>query len=430
MYKAKEARVDEGEHTGSGFVYAISPGYKVSAKRDAAMGGLTREDGEVTPMIPYGRQWISEEDIAAVVDVLRSDLITQGPMSDRFERTVAEYCGAKYAVAVSNGTAALHLAVMALGLGPGGLLWTTPITFVASANCARYVGADVDFVDIDPKTLNMSIDALATKLMEAERAGRLPDIVVPVHFAGSSCDMEGLAALADRYGFKILEDAAHGIGGRYRDTQVGSCAYSDVTTLSFHPVKIVTTGEGGLLLTNDEEVARQARLLHTHGVTREESLMQGPSDGPWYYQQVALGYNFRITDMQAALGVSQMTRLDEFIARRNEIAQTYIEAFASLPVRCQQVPADVVSAYHLFVIELERHDRAEIYERLRELNVGSAVHYIPVHLQPYYRDLGFAPGDLPNAEAYYSRAITLPMYPKMGDSDVRAVIGAVTSVLS
>jgi len=380
-------------------------------------------------MIPYGRQWISEEDIAAVVDVLRSDLITQGPMSDHFEQTVADYCGAEHAVAVANGTAALHLACLALGLGAGGLLWTTPITFVASANCARFLGADVDFVDIDRLTLNMSTQALAEKLEVAERAGRLPDVVVPVHFCGASCDMASIRELADRYGFKILEDAAHGIGGRYRETKVGSCAYSDATTFSFHPVKIVTTGEGGIVLTNDEELAARARLLHTHGVTRDESLMQGPSEGPWYYQQVALGHNFRLTDIQAALGVSQMKRIDEFISRRNQIAALYMEAFADLPLRWQSVPADVQSAYHLFVVGLECHDRAQVYDRLRELGVGSAVHYIPVHLQPYYRDLGFNPGDFPNAEDYYARAITLPMYPMLTDEDVETVVMALTATL-
>jgi len=350
-------------------------------------------------------------------------------MSDRFERVVAERCGAEYAVAVSSGTAALHLAVMAMGLGPGGLLWTSPNTFVASANCARFVGAEVDFVDIDPVTLNMSTDALAGKLEHAEKTGRLPDIVVPVHFAGASCDMARIRELADRYGFRVLEDAAHGIGGRYRDAAVGSCEYSDATTFSFHPVKIVTTGEGGLVLTNDARIAEEARLFHTHGVTRDESRMRGASEGPWYYQQVALGYNFRMTDIQAALGVSQMKRIDEFIARRNEIAQVYHAAFADLPLSWQHVSDEVYSAYHLFVIELEHHDRARIYDRLRQLGVGSAVHYIPVHLQPYYRDLGFGPGGFPNAENYYARAITLPLYPMMDERAVETVIGAVATAL-
>lgn len=381
-------------------------------------------------MIHYGRQSISEDDIAAVSEVLRSDLITQGPKSDEFERIVAEYCGVKHAIAVANGTAALHLAVLVLGLDRGGLLWTSPNTFVASANCARYVGADVDFVDIDPDTLNMSVEALERKLQAAKNSGRLPDVVVPVHFAGASCDMARIRDLADRYGFKIIEDAAHGIGGSYRDTMIGSCTYSDVTTFSFHPVKIVTTGEGGMVLTNDDAIADKARLLHTHGITRDESLMRWEPDGPWYYQQIDLGYNFRLTDIQSALGISQMQRIDAFVDRRNEIAQRYLEAFADLPVRCQTVPDFTRSSYHLFVVELEHHDRATIYDRLRELGVGSAVHYIPVHLQPYYRDLGFAPGDFPNAEGYYSRTITLPMYPSLSDEDVEAVVSALRTALA
>jgi len=381
-------------------------------------------------VIPYGRQSISEEDIAAVTAVLRSDLITQGPATEAFERVVAEYCGAKHAVAACNGTAALHLGCMALGLGPGGLLWTSPNTFVASANCARYVGADVDFVDIDPATYNMSVDALAAKLEVAEREGRLPDVVVPVDFAGVSCDLEGIRRLADRYGFKVLEDAAHAIGGRYRDEPVGSCRYSDATVFSFHPVKIITTGEGGMVLTNDDAVAERVRLLRTHGITRDESLMDGASDGLWYYQQVDLGFNYRITDIQAALGISQMRRIDEFVARRNEIAAAYRDAFTGLRLGVQVIPEDVLSAYHLFMIEVEHHDRAEVFYALRELGVGTHVHYIPVHLQPYYRNLGFAPGDFPNAEAYYKRAITLPLYPQMTGEDLGTVVGAVRRMLS
>ncbi|MBI5231869.1 MAG: UDP-4-amino-4,6-dideoxy-N-acetyl-beta-L-altrosamine transaminase [Coriobacteriales bacterium] len=381
-------------------------------------------------MIPYGRQSISEEDIAAVIEVLRSDLITQGPVADVFERAVADYCGVAHAVVVANGTAALHLATLALGLGPGGLLWTSPITFVASANCARYVGADVDFVDIDPATYNMSVDALAAKLGVAEAEGSLPDVVVPVHFAGASCDMAAIRELSQRYGFKVLEDAAHAIGGRYRDRPVGSCEFAEVATFSFHPVKIITSGEGGMIVTNDEEIAAHARLLHTHGVTRDESIMIGSSHGQWYYQQVALGFNYRITDIQAALGLSQMKRIDEFVARRNEIADVYREAFADLPLLCQEIPDDVLSAYHLFMIELERHDRAYVYERLREFNVGTHVHYIPVHLQPYYQDLGFRAGQFPNAEAFYDRAVTLPLYPTMTQEEVETVVSAVRTVLS
>lgn len=381
-------------------------------------------------MIPYGRQWISDEDIEAVVDVLRSDFLTQGPAIPAFEHAVAEYCGTKHAVAVSNGTAALHLSCLAFDLGPGGRLWTTPITFVASANCARYVGADVDFVDIDPATLNMSVDSLAEKLEVAEKAGLLPDLVVPVHFGGASCDMAPIRELSARYGFRVLEDASHAVGGRYLGRPVGCCDHSDAVVFSFHPVKIVTTGEGGMVLTNDDALADRVRLLRTHGITREESLMRGASEGGWYYQQLELGYNYRITDLQAALGVSQLTRIDEFVARRNEIAARYREAFASMDVRSQTVREGVYSAYHLYVIEFEQVARADAFERLREAGLGVNVHYIPVHLQPYYRDLGFAPGDFPNAEAYYGRAVTLPLYPAMTDADVDAVIDAVRNVLS
>jgi len=380
-------------------------------------------------VIPYGRQSISEADIQAVVAVLRSELITQGPAVERFETVVAEHCGAGHAIAVSNGTAALHLAAMALGLSEGGLLWTSPITFAASANCARYCGARVDFVDIDPLTYNMSADALAAKLETAEKTGDLPDVVVPVHFAGASCDMVRIRELANRYGFRVLEDAAHAIGGSYRDEHVGSCCHSDATAFSFHPVKIVTTGEGGMVLTNDDAIAQRIRLLRTHGITRDETLMRGASDGPWYYQQVELGYNFRMTDIQAALGASQMGRIGEFVARRNEIADTYRSAFATLPVRVQQVPTNVVSAYHLFVIELERHDRHAVFSALRSAGLGVNVHYIPVHLQPYYRNLGFAPGDFPNAEEYYAKAITLPLFPMMTDAQRDTVLSAVQDAL-
>jgi UDP-4-amino-4,6-dideoxy-N-acetyl-beta-L-altrosamine transaminase len=381
-------------------------------------------------VIPYGRQWISEEDIAAVVEVLRSDFLTQGPALERFESTVADYCGAKHAMAVSNGTAALHLACMALGLGPESLLWTSPITFVASANCARYVGADVDFVDIDPATYNMSVEALAAKLEQADRASRLPDVVVPVHFGGACCDMARIRELADRYGFRVLEDASHAIGGRYRDEAVGSCRYSDAAVFSFHPVKIVTTGEGGMVVTNDPALAQRVRLLRTHGITRDEAQMQGASEGGWYYQQIALGFNYRMTDIQAALGTSQMGRVDEFVERRNVLASLYTERLAETPVRWQNVADDVRSAYHLFVIELEHHDRAAVYSALRETGIGVNVHYIPVHLQPYYRDLGFAPGDFPKAEAYYARAITLPLYPAMTDADVETVVESIAPLVS
>jgi dTDP-4-amino-4,6-dideoxygalactose transaminase len=287
----------------------------------------------------------------------------------------------------------------------------------------------VEFVDIDPLTYNMSVEALEAKLETAARVGRLPDVVVPVDFAGASCDMAPIRALADRYGFKVLEDGAHAIGGRYRDAPVGSCRYSDAAIFSFHPVKIITAGEGGMVLTNEEELAQRVRLLRTHGITRDAGLLEGRCEGQWYYEQLALGFNYRITDMQAALGVSQMRRLDEFVARRNEIARAYVEAFAELPVRCQEVGLEVLSAYHLFVIELEDADRKTVYAKLRESGLDANVHYIPVHLQPYYRGLGFGPGDFPNAEAYYARAVTLPLYPAMSDADVETVVAALEASL-
>jgi UDP-4-amino-4,6-dideoxy-N-acetyl-beta-L-altrosamine transaminase len=376
-------------------------------------------------MIPYGKQWVSDEDIAAAVEVLKSDFLTQGPEIDRFERAVAEYCGVEHAVAVSNGTAALHVACMAAGLGPGDLLWTSPITFAASANCGRYVGADVDFVDIEPATLNMDVDALAAKLAVAEAEGRLPKMVVPVDFGGLSCDMRRIRELANRYGFLILEDAAHALGGRYLGEPVGSCRFSDMAMFSFHPVKSITTGEGGMIVTNDSVLADRMRLLRTHGITRDPSLMRGESEGGWYYEQVELGFNMRITDIQCALGRSQMARLDGFVSKRNELAERYRELLADLPLRWQSGTSDAYSAHHLFVVRLDdAKSRSRVFDEMRNAGVNVNVHYIPVHLQPYYRDLGFAQGDLPNAEAYYAGALTLPLYPSMSERDQDAVVAA------
>ncbi len=383
-------------------------------------------------MIPYGRQSIDDDDIAAVVEALRSDFITQGPAIEEFERTVAEYCGVKHAVAVSNGTAALHVAVLAAGLRAGERLWTSPITFVASANCARYVGADVDFVDIDPDTLNLDPVALAEKLERAAAEGTLPKVVIPVHFGGQSCDMDRISELAERYGFTVIEDASHAIGGSWNGDKVGSCARSWMTTFSFHPVKIVTTAEGGMVTTNDEDIAERLKLFRTHGVTRDTSLMRNPSEGGWYYEQVELGYNYRLTDIQAALGTSQMRRIDGFVERRNELAARYAELLSGLPLDVQQVLPAAHSAYHLFVVRLRDESaasRREFFDRLREAGIGANVHYIPVHLQPYYRDLGFGPGDFPVAEAYYRRAVTLPLYPAMTDADQDAVVAAVRGAL-
>jgi len=371
--------------------------------------------------VPYARQSISQDDIDAVVEVLRSDWLTQGPAIARFEAGVASYCGVRHAVAVSNGTAALHLACLALGLGRGEALWTSPNTFVASANCARYCGAEVDFVDIDPLTGNMSVAALGEKLERAERGGKLPKIVVPVHFGGQSCDMQPIGALAARYGFHVLEDASHALGAEYRSARVGGCAYADLAVLSFHAIKIITSGEGGMLLTNSDDLARRARRLRAHGITREAAEMQGDGDGPWYYQQIELGYNDRMTDVQAALGASQLRRIDAFLARRRQLAQRYALALQHLPVRAPHEEPYGRSAWHLYAIQLEPGSgglsRRAVFERMRAAGILVNVHYIPVHLQPYYRALGFCEGDFPAAERFYERELSLPMYYGLSDAD-------------
>jgi UDP-4-amino-4,6-dideoxy-N-acetyl-beta-L-altrosamine transaminase len=380
-------------------------------------------------MIPYGRQDISEDDIRAVTEVLRSDWLTQGPAIERFEQQVAQYCGARYAVAVSNATAALHIACLAAQLKPGGVLWTSPNTFVASANCALYCGASVDFVDIDPHTCNLSVDALERKLAQAQRDGVLPDVVVPVHFAGQSCDMARIHALARDYGFTVIEDASHAIGGRYRDTAVGSCAFSDMTVFSFHPVKIVTTGEGGMVLTNSPELVERLRLLRSHGITRDPALMEGEPAGAWDYQQVTLGFNYRMTDLQAALGVSQMRRLDAFVARRQQLADRYDSLLDGLGLVLPGRDAQASSAWHLYVVRVPG-ERARVFDTLRGLGIGVNVHYIPVHTQPYYRRLGFRDGDYPAAEQYYRAAITLPLFAAMTEAQQDEVVAALKQALT
>jgi len=382
-------------------------------------------------MIPYGRQDISRQDIDAVVEVLGSDWLTQGPAVPRFEQAVLDYCGAAYAVAANSATSALHLACLALGLGPGDRLWTSPNTFVASANCGRYCGAEVDFVDIDPRTCNMSVDALASKLELAAAQKRLPKIVVPVDFAGQSCDMRAIRALADCYGFAIVEDASHAIGGSYLGRPVGSCAYADVTIFSFHPVKIITTGEGGMALTNNGTVAANMRRLRSHGITREQDEMSGNAHGPWYYEQIDLGYNYRMTDMQAALGCSQMHRLDLFVARRLELAARYDALLAGLPLATPFRHPDGRSSMHLYPVVLDdAARRPAVFERLRAAGIGVNVHYIPVHTQPYYRDLGFSHGDFPHAEAYYAGALSLPLYSGLTDAQQDEVVARLAESLA
>lgn len=384
-------------------------------------------------MIPYGRQDISEEDIQSVVEVLRSDWLTQGPAVERFEQEVARYCGAKYAVAVSNATAALHLACLAAGLKPGDNLWTSPNTFVASANCGLYCGANPGFVDIDPRTYNLSADALEEKLAQAEKQGGLPQIVIPVHFAGQSCEMERIAALGRRYGFTVIEDASHAIGGRYRDATVGSCAFSEMTVFSFHPVKIITAGEGGMILTNRQDHYEKLLRLRSHGITRNPGLMVGESDGPWYYQQIELGFNYRITDIQAGLGASQMQRLDEFVARRRQLAGRYDSLLRDMSLTLPWQHPDAYSAFHLYVVRLRLDligkTHRQVFEELRQHEIGVNLHYIPVHTQPYYQKIGFSWGDFPEAEKYYGEAISLPLYPGLTENEQDCVIATLKSIL-
>jgi UDP-4-amino-4,6-dideoxy-N-acetyl-beta-L-altrosamine transaminase len=380
--------------------------------------------------LPYGRQSIDEADIQAVVNVLQSDFLTQGPTVPRFEKTVADYCGAKHGIANSNGTTSLHLACKALGVGHGDRVWTSPITFVASANGPRYCGAKVDFVDVDAGTINLCPQQLEMKLQAAEKTGTLPKVVIPVHFAGQSCDMPRIHALGQKYGFKIIEDAAHALGGSYLGEKIGNCRWSDLVTHSFHPVKIVTTGEGGMVTVNDDTLAHRLALLRTHGITRDPNYMQGESHGAWYYQQIELGYNYRMTDIQAALGTSQMAKLDTFATRRRALADLYDAALRDLPVRPLARDPQGVSGWHLYMIRVDAPRRRKIFDSLRAQNIGVNVHYIPVHLQPDYLRLGFRPGMFPQAERYYAEAITLPMYPGMRDQDVYRVSTALSQALA
>ena len=384
--------------------------------------------------IPYGRQDINQQDIDAVIEVLQCDWITQGPAIKKFEQTVADYCGVKYAVAVSSATAALHIACLAVGLTKGEILWTSPITFVASANCGLYCGAKVDFVDINPHTYNLSLEELERKLELTSKQGYLPKVVIPVHLAGQSCEMERIYALSQKYGFRIIEDASHAIGASYQGKPVGCCEYSDMVVFSFHPVKIITTGEGGMVLTNQEDLYEKLIRLRTHGITRNPNLMQEESHGLWYYQQLELGYNYRITDIQAALGYSQMQRLEEFVSRRRFLAQRYNDLLSDLPLTLPWQHPDTNSSWHLYIIRLQvdkiNKTHGQVFEGLRQAKIGVNLHYIPVHTQPYYQKLGFRHGDFPQAENYYQEAISIPLYYGLTEKNQDYLIKILKKLLS
>ena len=389
----------------------------------------------ITEMIPYGRQDISDADIQAVVDVLRSDCLTQGPVVPAFEKSISDYCGTQHAVAVNSATSALHIACLALDVGLDDIVWTTPITFVASANCALYCGAQIDFVDIDPRTYNLSVAGLSEKLSQAEATGKLPKVVIPVHLCGQPCNMADIHALSQQYGFRIIEDASHAIGGKYRNEPIGNCRYSDITVFSFHPVKIITTGEGGMALTNDTQLAKRMKLLRSHGITSNAADMffRAPKE-LWFYQQIALGFNYRMTDIHAALGLSQMKRLDEFVAKRHAIAMRYEKLLAVLPVTTPWQHSDSYSGFHLYVVRLKLGEisktQREVFEALRTAGIGVNLHYIPVYRQPYYEQLGFKTGYCPEAEQYYTEAISLPLYTTLTEAQQDQVVTVLREAIS
>ena len=384
-------------------------------------------------MIPYGKQDINPADINSVIDVLQSDFLTQGPQTPLFEKTLVDYCGVNYGVAVNSATSALHIACLALGLGGGDWLWTSPNSFVASANCGLYCDAKIDFVDIDPKTHNLSVTELERKLIQAKQENKLPKVVIPVHFAGQSCNMKKIHFLSQEYGFKIIEDASHAIGGKYLEKPIGGCQYSDITVFSFHPVKIITTAEGGLATTNSKELAEKMRLFRSHGITRDKSLVTRDPDGDWYYQQVGLGFNYRMTELQAALGISQMQRLDEFVAKRHILQERYDLLLSDLPIIEPYQDKDNYSALHLYPIQIDLNkvskNREQIFNVLRENGIGVNVHYIPIHTQPYYLQFGFREGDFPNSESYYNRTISIPLFHTMTAEQQDEVLDVLKRVL-
>jgi len=384
-------------------------------------------------VIPYGKQDINQTDINSVIDVLQSDFLTQGPQVPLFEQMVSNYCSADYGVAVNSATSALHIACLSLGLGKGDWLWTSPNSFVASANCGLYCDARVDFVDINLQTYNLSVEELEKKLIRAKQEDKLPKILIPVHFAGQSCDMKKIHSLSQEYGFKIIEDASHAIGGKYLDKPIGGCQYSDITVFSFHPVKIITTAEGGLATTNDEKLAERMQLFRSHGVTRDAKLITNVSEGDWYYQQVDLGFNYRMTELQAALGVSQMQRLDEFTTKRHILQERYDSLLSGLPIIKPYQDKDSYSALHLYPIQIDvdksGRSRKQIFNKFVENGVNVNVHYIPIHMQPYYQQFGFKEGDFPNSEAYYACTISIPLFYGMTDSQQDRVVSILKKAL-
>lgn len=385
-------------------------------------------------MIPYGRHEITQSDVDTVIDVLQNGFLTQGDKVPAFEQSVADYCGVAHGVAVNSATSALHIACLALGLGKGDWLWTSPLTFVASANCGLYCGAQVDFVDVDPQSYNMCPAKLEQKLVVAKAEGRLPKVVVPVHLRGEPCNMAAIGALAKRFGFKVIEDASHAIGGRYGSQKIGACQHSDITVFSFHPVKIVTTAEGGMAMTNSDELATRMGLFRSHGITRDPALMTHAGDGAWYYQQIELGYNYRLTDLQAALGLSQMQRLDEIVAKRHQLADRYDTLLADLPLTLPQRAKGTYSGLHLYPVRLQLDKisvpHKEVFDRMRASGIGVNLHYIPVHTQPYYQAMGFAKGDFPEAEQYYAEAITIPLFPTLTEAEQTEVVAALKAAIS
>lgn len=378
-------------------------------------------------MIPYSCQELNDDDIRSVLRVLHSDFLTQGPEVPAFEKALASRCGALEVVAVNSATSALHLACLLLGVGPGDRVWTSPISFVASANCALYCGAEVDFVDVDPRSGNMSAEVLADRLAKADQEGSLPKAIIPVHYAGQSCDMSAIGELAGRYGVRVIEDASHALGATFEERPVGDCQFSEITVFSFHPVKMITTGEGGALVTNDPDLAERARALRTHGITRAPDRVRDLDQEPWRYAQVELGFNYRMTDLEAALGQSQLGRLDEFVLTRRQRAGEYIDAFRGTPVRTLWQSPDSNSSWHLMVVQVSQGIRSEVFRSLRAAGIGVNVHYMPIYLQPYYRRLGFEEGYCPAAEDFYGQAISIPLHTQLTPGDQRRVVEAVIS---